>query len=166
MGINFTDWSKDQTLGEFQSKVGYQFGGSVAIGRKFYFEPGLFYVQKTTEFVNTGGGASDAEFKLKGVRIPAAIGLNLFGSQGGFINLRAFGGASVFLLTNADGSTNISGDDFKDAGWAVFAGAGANIAMLFVDLQYEWSLSDITKTNVDVGKSNSIFINVGIRLGL
>src|SRR6478609_5758009 len=85
MGINFTDWSKDQTLGEFQSKVGYQFGGSVAIGRKFYFEPGLFYVQKTTEFINTGGGAGDAEFKLKGVRIPAAIGLNLFGSQGGFI---------------------------------------------------------------------------------
>ena len=166
MGVNFTDWSKDQTLGEFESKVGYQFGGTVAIGKKIYFEPGLFFVEKATEFVNSGGGATDAVFKLKGIRIPASIGLNLFGSQGGFINLRGFAGASVFLLTKADGSTNITSEEFKDASWAVFAGAGANIAMFFVDLQYEWSLTDITKTDIDVGKASSIFINAGIRIGL
>ena len=166
MGINFTDWSKDQTLGEFESKVGYQFGGSVAIGKKIYFEPGLFFTEKTTEFVNSAGGATDAEFKLKGIRIPAAIGLNLLGSQNGFINLRGFAGASVFFLTKADGSTDITSEEFKDASWAVFAGAGANIAMFFVDLQYEWSLTDITKTTVDVGKASTIFINVGIRIGL
>jgi len=166
IGVNFTDWSKDQTSGEFQSRVGYQVGGTVAIGKKIYFEPGIFYVQKTTEFVSTVGGANDAEYKLKGWRIPAAVGINLLGSQGGFLNVRGFGGVSVFLLKNADGSSRINSEDFKDASWAVFAGAGASISMFFADLQYEWSLTDISKSSIDVGKTNTIFINAGIRIGL
>jgi len=166
IGMNFTDWSKDPITGEFKSKVGYQIGGTIAIGGHVYFEPGIFYVQKSTEYVNDLSGAANADYNLKGVRIPAAIGINILGSQGGFLNVHAFGGASVFLLTGADGSTSISKEDFKDASWGLFAGAGASISMFFVDAQYEWSLTEISKTNIDVGKTRTVFINAGIKIGL
>jgi hypothetical protein len=166
IGVNFTDWSKDQVTGEFKSKVGYQIGGTIAIGGHIYFEPGIFYVQKSTEFVSDVSGANNTDYNLKGVRIPATVGINLLGSQKGLLNVRAFGGASVFFLTNADGNSNITKDDFKDASWGLFAGAGASVSMFFVDAQYEWSLTDITKTSVDVGKTRTIFINAGIKIGL
>lgn len=166
IGMNFTDWSKDPVTGKFKSKPGYQLGGTVAIGGHVYFEPGIFYVQKSTEYINDINAAANADYNLKGIRIPVAIGINILGSQSGLLNVRAFGGASAFFLTNEDGSNNLEKGDFKDASWGLFAGAGASISMFFVDAQYEWSLTDISATSVDVGKTRTVFINAGIKIGL
>jgi hypothetical protein len=45
---------------------------------------------------------------------------------------------------------------------------GVDFLMLFVDVKYEWSLTDVQKdiSQVNIGKSRSLFINVGIWISL
>jgi len=166
IGVNFTDWSKNPITGEYKSKVGYQVGATATFGKKISFEPGIFYVQKSTELVNQGTSVDDITFDLKGIRIPLGIGIDLLGHEQSAIGLRALGGVSAFFLTDAEGHTNIPPDDFNDVSWGLYAGAGLNFTIVFLEAQYEWSLTDITKSNVDVGKTRSIFVNLGVRIPL
>ncbi|MFT3701046.1 MAG: outer membrane beta-barrel protein [Agriterribacter sp.] len=165
VGINFSDFSKDPNTGKFKSQVGYQFGGSVAIGKKVYLEPGIFWVKKSTQYVTENTNQDDIKYDISGIRIPVTIGFNLIGSEKSLIGLRAFGGASAFMLTD---TKNLDKDDLKTANWGVFAGAGLDLAILFVEAKYEWSLTNIQKdiSQVDIGKSRSLFINAGVRIAL
>jgi len=164
VGVNFTDWSKNPETGEYKSKVGYQVGATFTIGKKISFEPGIFYVQKSTELVNQNTNLGDVEFDLKGIRVPLGIGIDILGHEQSAIGLRAMGGVSAFFLTDAEGHTAIPPDDFNDVSWGLYAGAGLNFTIVFLEAQYEWSLTDITKSSVDVGQTRSIFVNVGVRI--
>lgn len=167
VGVNFTDFSKDPSTGKYQSKLGYQFGGSVAFGKKIYIEPGIFWVKKSTEYVAEGANADDVKFDISGIRIPVSVGFNLLGNEKSLIGLRGFGGASAFILTDAK-AKGLNKDDFKNAAFGVFAGAGLDITIVFVEAKYEWSLTNVQKdvSQIDVGKSRTIFINAGVRLPL
>jgi hypothetical protein len=167
IGLNFTDWSKNVSTGDFQAKAGYQIGGSVAFGKKIYIEPGLFYVGKSTQFTSSDTETSqDFKQDLQGFRVPVAVGFNLLGSESTLVGLRGFGGLSAFVLTGTKGEINK--DDLKNASFGAFAGAGVDIWKLFVDLSYEWSLTNIQKdvSSIDVGKTRTLFINAGIRINL
>jgi len=168
IGINFTDFSKNPD-GTYKSKTGYQFGGSVAFGKKFYVEPGVFYVKKSTQYTSSNSSSNDVDFNLSGIRIPLTVGYNFLGNEKSIVGLHALGGVSCFILTNTEvKNTDISKDDFKNAAWGLYAGAGLDISIVFVDLQYEWSLTNIQKdiSQVDVGKTRSFFINAGVRIPL
>lgn len=167
VGLNFTDFSKDPVGGEFKAKTGWQIGGSVAFGKKFYFEPGIFYVGKSTEFSDpTLGGSYEETADINGIRIPLAVGANLIGNEKTLVSLRGFGGLSGFFLTGV--SDNLDKDDFESANFGIFAGAGLDIWKLYLDLSYEWSLTNVGKdvNNIDVGKSRSLFITAGLRINL
>jgi hypothetical protein len=58
VGINFTNFSKDPTTGTYKSQVGYQIGGSVSFGEKFYVEPGVFYAKKSTDYTYSNAGSN------------------------------------------------------------------------------------------------------------
>lgn len=165
-GINLTDFSKAPSTGKYKSKVGYQLGGSVAFGKKVYIEPGLFYVRKSTEYVHEGSGQNqDIKYDISGIRIPVSVGFNLVGNEKSLIGLRAFGGGSAFLLTHIK---DLDKDDFKSASWGVFAGAGLDITIVFVEAKYEWSLTNVQKdvNQIEIGKSRSLFVNAGVRIPL
>lgn len=166
VGINFSDFSKDPSSGKYKSQVGYQIGGSVAIGKKVYFEPGLFYVKKSTEYVPEGtSSADDIEFDISGIRVPMTIGFNLLGNQSSAVGLRGFGGVSAFFLTDIK---NLNKDDFRTASWGTYLGLGVDFTFLFAEASYEWSLSNIQKNidDIDVGKSRSLFVHAGVRIPL
>lgn len=165
LGINLTDFSKDPSTGKYRAQVGYQFGGTVALGNKVYIEPGLFWVKKSTEYVTEDTNEDDIVYDISGIRIPVSIGANLIGDQKSIVGLRVFGGGSAFLLTSIK---DLDKDDFKTASWGVFAGAGLNISILFVEASHEWSLTNIQKdvAQIDIGKSRSLFLQAGIRLPL
>ncbi|MGN6438774.1 MAG: outer membrane beta-barrel protein [Agriterribacter sp.] len=165
VGINLTDFSKDPSTGKYRSQVGYQFGGSVAIGTKAYIEPGLYWVKKSTEYVTEDTNEDDVKYDISGLRIPVTIGANLLGTEKSLIGLRIFGGASAFLLTDIK---NLDKDDFKTASWGVFAGAGLNVSVLFVEVSHEWSLTNIQKdvSQIDIGKTRSLFAQAGVRIAL
>jgi len=167
IGLNFTDFSKTPATSEFKAKVGYQVGGSIAFGKKFYFEPGLFYVGKSTEFstVSTSNPIKE-NFNFSGFRIPVAVGLNLIGDEKSTISLRGFGGLSGFFVTKV--SDEVDKDAIKKSSYGLFAGAGLDFWKLYLDASYEWSLTNVQKdvSSIDIGKSRSLFITAGLRINL
>ena len=74
IGINFTNVSKDPDSGSTKGQVGFQIGASVLIGEKFYVEPGIFYVRKSTQFVEDGSSPNELQLDMSGIRIPVAVG--------------------------------------------------------------------------------------------
>ena len=165
IGLNFTNFSKDPVSGSNSANVGWQLGGTVSFGDKLYGEGGIFWVYKSNEFT---ANATDNKLStdLSGIQIPVMVGYHLLGKESGIIGLRAFGGASAFILTKVN-ALGLTKDDFTTASYGVFLGAGLDFALLFLDLKYEWSLSNVSSvSSYDFGKSKSLFINAGIRLGL
>ncbi len=162
VGLNFTDFSV--TGGEASGKAGFLAGLSVAFGKKIYFEPGLQYVKKSSEITTSTTTPNwDPNTSISGFRVPVAVGINLLGSEKTTFSLRGFGGASAFFIT--DVSDNIDNDNINKTNFGVFAGAGLDIWKLFVDLSYEWSLTNIQEdvSAVEVGKTRSLFLNAGFR---
>jgi hypothetical protein len=168
VGLNFTDFSNDISgVGEFKAKTGWQIGGSIAFGKKFYFEPGIFYTAKSTEFqTSSSPSIPDQKTTINGIRIPLGVGLNLIGNEKTLVSLRGFGGVSGFFLTSV--GDNLDKDDFEKANFGVFAGAGIDVWKLFLDLSYEWSMTNVQSdvSQIDIGKSRSLFINAGLRINL
>jgi len=165
-GLNFTDFSKDGGPGgKAQAKVGWQLGGSVAFGNKFYWEPGIFYVGKSTQFTSTLTSSSDITTSFSGIRLPLNVGYQLIGNEKSAATLRIFGGISGFFITSAD---NINKDSLNTSIFALLAGAGVDIWKLFVDFSYEWSMTNIQNDihQIDLGKTRTVFINAGLRINL
>jgi Outer membrane protein beta-barrel domain len=165
-GLNFTDWSEDPISAEFKAKVGGQIGGSMMFGKKFYIEPGIFWVGKSTELSSTSSTVDDFKYTLSGVRVPVAVGLNLLGNSKSVISLRGFGGFSGFFVTGT--GDDIDKDDINTAQWGVFAGAGLDFWIMFIDASYEWSLTDVQKdiSNINLGQTRTIYLNTGFRIKL
>jgi opacity protein-like surface antigen len=164
-GVNFTDFSKNQSNGEFKAKPGYQVGGSIEFGQKVYIEPGLFYVRKSTQFASTTEGTDNIDYNISGIRIPVSVGAHFIGNAKSAVSLRGFAGASAFILTRIE---DLDKDDFNKASWGAFAGLGLDLSIVFFEAKYEWSLTNLKKdiTQIDVGKSRTIFLNAGVRLPL
>ena len=165
IGLNFTGFSNNPTNIKTSAQLGWQIGGTVSVGEKFYGEGGIFWVHKSNQITEE---TTDFKFDtdLSGVRIPIMAGFHLLGKEGGMVGLRGFAGASAFFVSSVT-VKNFSSDDFKNASYGVFLGVGVDLAMFFVDLKYEWSLTDVTSiSSFDLGKSRSLFINGGIRLPL
>jgi len=90
--------------------------------------------------------------------------VGLLGNNESLVSIRVFGGASGFFVTGT--GDDIPKGDIEKTSWDVFAGAGVNVWILFTDLSYEWSLTDIANDvqGISIGKQRSFFGNVGIRL--
>jgi hypothetical protein len=164
IGMSFSDFSTTST-GDTKGKVGAQIGGSVAFGKKFYVEPGVFYATKSTEF-STSTSANNTISQnalIKGIRVPVSVGFGLLGNEKSFASLRVFGGGSGFFVTGV-GDALIK-DNISSPTWGAFAGAGVDFWIMFAEVSYEWSLTNVTKdvSNIDFGKSRSLFLTAGFR---
>jgi opacity protein-like surface antigen len=120
---------------------------------------------KATQIIDLTNPPStwDPNTKLSGIRVPVAVGINLLGNEKSMLSLRGFGGASAFFITST--SDNIDNDNINKTNFGVFAGAGLDIWKIFVDLSYEWSLTNLQDnvSNIEVGKTRSLFLNAGFR---
>lgn len=164
IGLNITNASEDPLSGKADGQAGWQFGASFLFGNKFYIEPGVHYLQRSIGFSSETIDELNFDATWNGLRIPVALGLHLLGSEESTAALRAFGGASAFILTGVDAGI-FDKDDFESPTWGVFAGAGLDIWILFVDLKYEWSLTDVASIDdFNLGQKRSLFANAGIRL--
>jgi len=161
-GINITDASKDTDTHVSKGKIGWQFGGTALIGKKFYVEPGVFYQQQSVEFTHSTDTELNIDHKMTGIRIPVSVGYHLLGAESTDLNIRIFGGGSGYFITGVDG--DLDKDDITSPQWGVYAGAGVDFWLLFLDLKYQWSVTDITSiTQFDVGQTRTFFANLGFR---
>ena len=158
IGMTLTDYVNFGDYGA-AAKIGTQIGGSVAIGKKLYVEPGVFYATKSAEFTTS----TEAAIKntVKGIRVPVAVGVGVLGNEDSMANLRLFGGGSGFFVTGVGGD-NMKKEDQKSPQWGVFAGAGVDIWLLYVDLSYEWSLSEASSLVPD-GKARTFIGTIGLK---
>jgi opacity protein-like surface antigen len=167
VGVNFTDFSQDPATGEVKGKAGFQIGGSVEFGKKLLFEPGIFYVGKTSEYTTgTGSTASNITAGLQGIRVPVALGLEVLGKSSSTFGVRLFGGPSAFFVTKiSDDLDQAQRDNISKTNFGLFAGAGLDLSLFYVDASYEWSMTNIQKEiqNIDLGKTRSFFLTAGLR---
>jgi Outer membrane protein beta-barrel domain len=160
VGFNMTDVTIDQSSVSASGKAGALVGLGVQFGKKLYFEPGLQYVAKSTSYSSTIDPDFDQQLDLKGLRVPVAVGINLLGSQKSTLTLHGFGGLSAFFIMDDN-----YGVDINKTNWGVFAGAGLDIWKIFVDVSYEWSLSELS-ADAEIGSTRSLYVNAGFRFNL
>ncbi|WP_113925007.1 outer membrane beta-barrel protein [Cognataquiflexum aquatile] len=161
-GLNFTNISG--TLDDANGQMGWQAGASVELGNKFYVEPGIFYMTRNVESTSINDGVSSlSDAKFRGFRIPLSIGYNILGNTDSSFGFRVFGGGSAFILSSVSDGYAIS--DFNNPEWGVFAGVGADISIIFIDLSYQWSLTNVQKNipGIDLGRTNGVFLTAGFR---
>jgi hypothetical protein len=164
IGISYNDFT-GTTVDDAKGKIGMQLGGSVAFGKKFYIEPGVFYATKSTEYTSPSEASTNIseDALIKGIRVPVAVGLGVLGNEKSVASLRVFGGGSGFFVTGVgDGLVK---DNITSPTWGVFAGAGVDFWIMFAEASYEWSLSNVTTdvANIDFGKSRTLFFTVGFK---
>lgn len=166
VGLNFANVTNFEDVSA-SGNTGWQLGASVAFGNKFYIEPGIFFQSKSADFDSDDiNSFEDFEAQFSGFRVPIAVGLNLLGNDDSTISLRVFGGGSGYFITNT--SDDLKDIDVNKAQWGVFAGAGLDFWILFLDVSYEWSATDIQQDirQIDLGKTNGLFATAGLRLNL
>lgn len=169
LGVNFS--SLTDTPSGFDSNLGvsWQIGGSLAIGSKWYVEPGIFWWNMTQQFSSTQSGVADASQTIAGLRIPVYVGYSLLGEDDGAFNLRVFTGPALKLITSASSDpSGLDKDDFNSTIFGWNAGAGVSFLFLFADLGYEFGLSDVYTSDYAnlVGtnsKHRAIWLNAGVR---
>ena len=164
IGLSLSDLSKDPS-GESKAQPGIQMGGSLNVGNKIFFEPGVFYTAKSTEYI-TGSGTSTINNKavIRGLRVPLGIGVNLLGDGTSLFDVHAGGGVSGFFVLST--GEDIDKDEVESPSWGTYLGVGVDVWKLFLDVSYEWSLTNLQKdiTSIDLGKHRTLYVNVGLKL--
>ncbi len=95
IGINFASLSNPPSSAEFKAQAGYQFGGGVLIGDKFYVEPGIQFLRNSR--VISQETIEDIDFSQNFVKIPVYAGYHLLGHESGPVALRIFAGPAVSI---------------------------------------------------------------------
>jgi len=166
-GLNSSRLSDDPEGFSQKARIGYQFGGTLQIGKKAYLEPGIFWVKMGSELT---GDTLNTSYKtdISAIRIPVFAGYQLIGGdEENLFGLRVFGGPTLSWITkiNNDG-TNLSKDDFNNLLWGIDAGVGIDIWLVFIDAGYEWGLNQVFKDDPNKAKNKAFWINVGMRFRL
>ena len=166
-GLNTSHLTTEHVDWKTQGRVGYQFGGSVLVGEKLYFEPGIFYQTITKDIVDANN-AEAVEFKntINSLRIPAHIGYHILGSQETLADLRLFAGFGATLVTGVNNDVDdLSKDDFKNFLLDFNAGVGVDVWIFFLEWNYLLGLTPVFVEGSDA--SYQAFMgNLGIRIRL
>ena len=161
-GINFASINTDEY--KMDGKTGYMLGGTVAIGSKFIFEPGIFW-QKDNYEVNdawdTGKDVISGDYSA--IKIPVYLGYYIIGDAKSTLGVRLFGGPSAkFIISENDNGIPDEFSDVNNAIWGVKAGAGVEFLFLFAELGYNWGLNEVFK-DIENSQTNHFELTFGLK---
>lgn len=168
---------KDFTEADFNGEVGYSFGIDLMYGSRVYIQPGIhFESDRNSIYTDFGTFGGTYSLKVNKIRIPLLVGYKLFNSDTDhFFNVRVSTGPSISLVTSAEDENSpliIGKDDLKSSvlGWN--GGVGVDILVFFLDVNYQFGLTDVFEERQFLGidnqnsKNNIFYLNAGIRLKL
>ncbi|MEM1138047.1 MAG: outer membrane beta-barrel protein, partial [Bacteroidota bacterium] len=137
VGITSSTLSTDPEGVETSGRVGYTFGGSVRMGDKIYFNPGLFWVRSSTELSTkteleeTTFGEIRDNASINMIHIPAQVGYKLINTEPFALRLAA--GPSLSWVTNIkDNDLGFTKENYNERIWGAKAGIGVDILFLTV----------------------------------
>ncbi|MCB2218773.1 MAG: PorT family protein [Bacteroidetes bacterium] len=164
-GLNFSRLSDEPENFNQSARVGFQFGGSVAIGKKFYVEPGIFWTKMSKDLVHADDKDFDFENNISAIRIPAFVGYQIIGGdEENILGVRVFGGPSMSWITKIESNdTELDKEDFNSLLWGINAGAGVDVWLLFLDVGHEWGLNQVFKEDPNEAKNHAWWFNIGMR---
>ncbi len=150
-----------------QSKAGYQVGASLAIGRKLYVEPGIFYTKLNQDMDPTDVEKSEFKYSAGFVRIPVNFGFQFIGSTTSFAGLKIFLGPSMLIPVGIkENDYTIAKADVKSPQFDISAGAGINVWFIFLDISYGWGLTPQFVDDPIEAKMQAFYANLGFRFKL
>jgi len=174
LGMNFSNVSKTPDRASTQAKIGGQIGASLMIGNRFHLNPGIAYFTRTTEYVYSDSPELNTDLVVNGVSIPLLVGYRFVDpTTEPVLNFRLYAGPSLMFLTKKEFSGNVENEtvNWKDSQWGGQVGAGLDIFIFFVDLSYEFGLTDTfdggennTISEFTKVKNNTFYVNAGVRL--
>jgi hypothetical protein len=148
-------------------KVGYQVGASLAIGRKLYVEPGVFYTRLTQDMNPTNIEKTDFTYSAGFVRIPVNFGFQFIGSTTSFAGLKIFLGPSVLIPVGIkENDYPVTKEDVTSPQFDIAAGAGINVWFIFLDISYGWGFTPQFVDDPIEAKMQSLYVNLGFRFKL
>ncbi len=172
-GVNFSNITETPQGVSTKAKLGTQFGVNAAFGNTIFFQPGIAYVKRSTEYSSAGNTNFDQT--INGVQVPLLVGVRFIDAASEpLVNVRVFAGPSMFFHTR----TRYSGGQVEEAvdwnrtQWSAMGGVGLDIAIFFVEAGYEFGLSNSGTVRDDFPdtwndfKSNTFYVNAGLRLAL
>lgn len=142
-GVNLSSLSNTGSTFGADNRAGYLAGFWARFGALgFNFQPELYITSKNVDINNSNGVSSSAKFTS--IDVPLLLGgkIGAFGLGGRF-----YAGPLLSFAINRDGNTfgnavgNAASLRYKDANFALTAGAGVDIRRFSVDLRYEAGLS-------------------------
>jgi len=163
VGVNSSKLTGNLDTATFKNQVGFQIGADLQIGNKFYVQPGV-----QLEFrQNTIDPRVDEDQKLNRsmLRIPVVVGYS-FGEIDGNFAFRVFTGpnAAINLSSKTDDGSIIEDEDITSAIFGWNAGLGVDISIIFVDLGYEFGLSEVFENVDGTVRNNLFYANAGLRI--
>ncbi len=174
VGFHYMDYSRSIINWDRYGGIGYQFGSTLTIGRRIYFEPGVFWQKNFSEFSQIEGlnGPVSLSHQLSLLRIPVLGGYSIIDTKGSSLDFRVFIGAVFNIPIQVDNSISYPDVPIKDDYSSVFWGGSLGFSLaywwLFVDTSYELGFSKIFKDPEKFGnaKANSFIVNLGVRIRL
>ena len=163
IGINSHSLTKDFADANWKSAIGYQVGADFQIGSRFFVQPGvqLEFARNQIDSVNIG---NIFDLKRTHFRVPVMVGY-AFGNLDGNFSFRIFTGPNANIVLSESSGSFISKEDLKNAVFGWNAGAGIDISIFFIDLGYQFGLSEVFKSSVNnSSKDNLFYANAGVRL--
>jgi hypothetical protein len=162
IGLNFTKLSSDPLSYKQTGRLGWQIGGTLAIGKEFYLEPGIFWVKNNWQLQTLALNKLNND--ISSLRIPCYVGWNVINRGDDSRNFHLFGGPAAMIVTKTDSIKGVNLGNFNRVIFGINLGAGLSINKIFVDCGYEWGLTDLYKNDDKHVKSRGFWLNAGFRL--
>ncbi|RUA25139.1 MAG: hypothetical protein DSY76_06890 [Bacteroidetes bacterium] len=153
-------------------RPGYQFGGAITFGERFYVQPGVEFATLSTKIINknsvTGNELTD-ETTLSVFSIPLKAGFRLIDPEKeNIFNVRIFGGFAGHHImkvnhTTKSGHFDINKDSYTNLIMNADFGLGVDVFIFYLDMGYQLGLSPV-HSGGDLAKANSFYTNLGLRL--
>lgn len=160
IGLTFSGLNNMDQNHESKIRMGTQFGLDMRFGDRFYFQPGLYYIQYKTLVVVNDTVKSESEIKREAIKLKALLAFNIVHMEG--FKLRVNAGPSVDFTVKKDnnGFRHIPNEEITDNSFNLDLGLGADIWFLTVEAGFS---NGFTRAIRNMRSNyNTMYVNVGI----
>ncbi|MCK9451532.1 MAG: PorT family protein [Bacteroidales bacterium] len=180
IGYTTNKLSVDKSTVTSDLKSSFLYGAFVRIGKKWYVQPEINFFTTggvfTSPSLDGGINPVNEEVELKTIQIPLYVGLTLADLK--LVKIRAQAGPTANIYTDkkvnplsSSTYTAIKETDINDIQWGFQFGAGVDVLMFTLDVQYYLGLNNVI-SDIEVGgqpitfdsKSKGFMVTLGWKI--
>ncbi|MBS1923073.1 MAG: outer membrane beta-barrel protein [Bacteroidetes bacterium] len=156
-----------------KARVGWHAGADFRIGRRFYVQPGIYYWQTSTAFINDSLRIQ-TDLQRSDIKLNARLGLNLLDDENAKIRFNVGPSYNVLVSKSAksDDLDKVTlgelEDNFNNGVFNFDAGLGIDFWKISFDLGYSIGLSDALDNTAyykSEARYGTFYFNVGLVIG-